>query len=131
MQDLTRRHPALQRHLYGDDGALRTFVNIFLNDDDVRHLQREGTPVASGDTLPIIPSIAGGAGILEKAREVDELPELSPADFRHYRRHLNLPDVGTAGQRRLKAANVLTNGAHGAGSPLGLHPAAAALGTLR
>ena len=133
MQDLTRRHPALQRHLYGDDGALRTFVNIFLNDDDVRHLQREGTPVASGDTLSIIPSIAGGAGgagILEKAREVDELPELSPAEFRHYSRHLIMPEVGTAGQRRLKAAKVLTIGAGGLGSPLGLYLAAAGVGTL-
>jgi len=136
MQDLTRRHPALQRHLYGDDGALRTFVNIFLNDDDVRHLQREGTPVASGDTLSIIPSIAGGAGgapgasALQTAREIDELPELSPAEFRHYSRHLIMPEVGTAGQRRLKAAKVLTIGAGGLGSPLGLYLAAAGVGTL-
>lgn len=61
MQDLTRRHPALQRHLYTDEGALRSFVNLFLNDEDVRHLQKEATPVAAGDTLSIIPSIAGGA----------------------------------------------------------------------
>ncbi len=62
MQDLTRLHPALQRHLYTDDGGLRSFVNLFLNDEDVRHLQKEATPVAAGDTLSIIPSIAGGAG---------------------------------------------------------------------
>jgi len=60
LADLTRRHPALRRHLYMDDGALRSFVNVFLNDEDVRHLQAQGTPVASGDTLLIIPSIAGG-----------------------------------------------------------------------
>lgn len=60
MQDLVRRHPALARHLYADDGSLRSFVNLFLNDEDVRHLGREATPVAAGDTLSIIPSIAGG-----------------------------------------------------------------------
>ena len=62
MRDLVRRHPALERHLYTDDGSLRTFVNLFLNDEDVRHLAREATPVSQGDTLSIIPSIAGGGG---------------------------------------------------------------------
>lgn len=61
LSDLTRRHPALRRHLYTDDGTLRSFVNIFLNEEDVRHLQAQGTPVAAGDTLFIIPSIAGGS----------------------------------------------------------------------
>lgn len=58
--DLTRRHPELRRHLYGDDGALRSFVNVFLNDEDVRHLEGDATPLAAGDRLLIIPSIAGG-----------------------------------------------------------------------
>jgi molybdopterin converting factor small subunit len=61
LRDLTRRYPALERHLYNDQGALRSFVNIFLNDEDVRHLERDGTAVKAGDTLSIIPSIAGGA----------------------------------------------------------------------
>lgn len=60
LADLTRRHPDLGRHLYADDGALRSFVNVFVNDEDVRHLQGVGTPVAARDTLLIIPSIAGG-----------------------------------------------------------------------
>ena len=62
MKDLIRQHPALERHLYGDDGALRSFVNLFLNDEDVRSRERERTPVSAGDTLSIIPSIAGGGG---------------------------------------------------------------------
>jgi sulfur-carrier protein len=62
MKDLVRQHPALERHLYGDDGALRSFVNLFLNDEDIRYREREATPVAAGDTLSIIPSIAGGGG---------------------------------------------------------------------
>lgn len=61
LSDLTRRYPTLRRHLYTDDGALRSFVNIFLNDEDVRHLQAQNTPLSAGDALFIIPSIAGGA----------------------------------------------------------------------
>jgi molybdopterin/thiamine biosynthesis adenylyltransferase/rhodanese-related sulfurtransferase/molybdopterin converting factor small subunit len=136
LKDLTRRHPALQRHLYGDDGALRSFVNLFLNDEDVRHLQKDATPIKSGDTLSIIPSIAGGAGpasllgVADKALAAEDLPDLSPAEIRHYSRHLILPEVGTLGQRKLKAAKVLTIGAGGLGSPLGLYLAAAGVGTL-
>jgi sulfur-carrier protein adenylyltransferase/sulfurtransferase len=131
LQDLIRQFPALQRHLYTDDGALRSFVNLFLNDEDVRHLGKESTPLVSGDTLSIIPSIAGGsASLLESAHGVEDLPELSPSEFRHYSRHLILPEVGTIGQRKLKAAKVLTIGAGGLGSPLGLYLAAAGVGTL-
>lgn len=60
LSDLTRRHPELARHLYTDDGALRSFVNVFLNDEDSRHLEGLDTPVQAGDSLLIIPSIAGG-----------------------------------------------------------------------
>ncbi len=130
LAQLTERHPALRRHLYTDDGALRSFVNVFLNDEDVRHLQREGTQLASGDTLSIIPSIAGGVSALATPRETDELPELAPAEIRHYSRHLILPEVGMLGQRKLKAARVLCIGAGGLGSPLGLYLAAAGVGTL-
>lgn len=55
------RHPSLERHLYTDDGKLRSFVNVFVNDDDIRHLDKENTPVSDGDRVVIIPSIAGGA----------------------------------------------------------------------
>lgn len=54
-------HPSLERHLYTDDGKLRSFVNVFLNDEDVRHQNGGDTAVADGDRISIIPSIAGGA----------------------------------------------------------------------
>jgi molybdopterin synthase sulfur carrier subunit len=60
---LTAAHPAMQNHLYTPEGKLRSFVNIYLNDDDVRYLpSKEETAVTDGDELTIIPSIAGGSG---------------------------------------------------------------------
>lgn len=57
---LVLQHPELRPHLYGADGELRSFVNVFKNDENVRDLARGATPLAAGDTLTIIPSIAGG-----------------------------------------------------------------------
>ncbi len=60
MLALVAQHPDLQKHLYTDKGALRSFVNIYVNDEDVRHLQKEATALSDGDTISIVPSIAGG-----------------------------------------------------------------------
>jgi sulfur-carrier protein len=53
-------HPGLESQLIGPDGDLNRFVNAFLNDTDVRHLQALDTPVAEGDTLLLLPAMAGG-----------------------------------------------------------------------
>ena len=60
LSGLVAQHPDLRRHLYTDDGKLRAFVNVYLNDEDVRYLQKEATAVKDGDTISIVPSIAGG-----------------------------------------------------------------------
>ncbi len=60
LSGLTSQYSDLRRHLYTDDGKLRAFVNVYLNDEDIRYLQKENTPVRDGDTLSIVPSIAGG-----------------------------------------------------------------------
>ena len=57
---LTTQHPDLRRHLYTDDGRLRAFVNVYVNDEDIRYLQKEQTALRENDTISIIPSIAGG-----------------------------------------------------------------------
>jgi molybdopterin converting factor small subunit len=57
---LTARYPDLRRHLYTDDGRLRAFVNVYLNGEDIRYLQKESTPAKDSDTLSIVPSVAGG-----------------------------------------------------------------------
>ncbi|WP_287127539.1 MoaD/ThiS family protein [Candidatus Cyanaurora vandensis] len=50
----------LKKHLYTAEGTLRNFVNVYLNDEDIRHLQKDQTPVQPSDIVSIVPSIAGG-----------------------------------------------------------------------
>jgi adenylyltransferase/sulfurtransferase len=57
---LTTAHPDIKKNLFNDEGKLRSFVNIYVNDEDIRYLSKEATTVAAGDTVSIIPSIAGG-----------------------------------------------------------------------
>jgi molybdopterin converting factor small subunit len=61
LSDLTRQHPGLRQHLYAEDGRLRAFVNVFLNEEDIRHVRGVDTPVKEQDRLMIVPSIAGGS----------------------------------------------------------------------
>jgi adenylyltransferase/sulfurtransferase len=60
LTSLTEQHPDLKQHIFNEEGQLRPFVNLYLNQDDVRYLDGLATPVAEKDLLRIIPSIAGG-----------------------------------------------------------------------
>jgi adenylyltransferase/sulfurtransferase len=60
LTELVTRYSDLRRHLYTDNGKLRSFVNVYLNDEDIRYLQKENTAVKESDVVSIVPSIAGG-----------------------------------------------------------------------
>jgi sulfur-carrier protein adenylyltransferase/sulfurtransferase len=127
LESLTSEHAELRRHLYNDQDKLRNFVNVYLNDEDIRHLSGAETPVKDGDTLMIVPSIAGGSSVEE---EVASAPALNHDEIARYSRHLIMPEVGMEGQRRLKAASVLMIGTGGLGAPTGMYLAAAGVGRL-
>ena len=143
LADLTKKYDGLRRHLYADDGRLRNFVNVYLNDEDIRYLQREQTPVKAGDSLSIVPSVAGGSptsteavgtpnvpAMNPRAIADADLPALSQEEIKRYSRHLIMPEVGMDGQRRLKAGSVLCIGAGGLGSPAAMYLAAAGIGRI-
>jgi molybdopterin/thiamine biosynthesis adenylyltransferase/rhodanese-related sulfurtransferase/molybdopterin converting factor small subunit len=124
---LTTRHPDLRKQLFNDAGKLRSFVNVYLNDEDIRYLEKDATPVKDGDTVSIVPSIAGGS---VAAPPEPATAELSKDEILRYSRHLIMPEVGTEGQLKLKAAKVLLVGTGGLGAPLGLYLAAAGVGRI-
>jgi len=89
LSGLVNKHPDLRRHLYTDDGKLRAFVNVYLNDEDIRYLQKEDTAVKESDNISIVPSIAGGSG------DIDELTDFRTYELRE-RRNIELkPTLGS------------------------------------
>ena len=104
---LTQTFTELHKHLYTDEGKIRSFVNVYVNDTDIRFLDKENTPIKDGDTISIVPSIAGGA-----PTDTQEV-KLSKEEIQRYSRHLIMPEVGLDGQLKLKRAKVLMIGAGG------------------
>jgi adenylyltransferase/sulfurtransferase len=150
LDQLTSVHAELRRHLFSDQNTLRNFVNVYVNDEDIRHTDGPNTPVKEGDTILIVPSIAGGSAVAQvdnlrpngnasagaestqadSLRYTAPLPMLSNEEVARYSRHLIMPEVGMTGQRKLKAASVLMIGTGGLGAPLGMYLAAAGVGRL-
>ncbi len=123
---LTDRYPDLRKQIFNDEGKVRSFVNVYVNDEDIRYLNRDATPVTDADTISLVPSIAGGSA----AAAPPAAGTLSNEEILRYSRHLIIPEVGIEGQEKLKAAKALLVGAGGLGAPLGLYLSAAGVGKI-
>jgi adenylyltransferase/sulfurtransferase len=135
LTELTSQFPDLRKQLFNDQGKLRSFVNVYLNDEDIRYLEKEATTVVPSDTVSIVPSIAGGATQAQPAPPVpagepNTPPSLSKDEVLRYSRHLIMPEVGMQGQLKLKNAKVIMIGTGGLGAPLGLYLSAAGIGRI-
>jgi len=123
LRELTSKFPELEKHLYNDQGRLRSFINIYVNDEDIRFMQQDKTPLSESDEVRIVPAIAGGVPTAERAT-------LSADEMKRYSRHVIMPEVGIEGQAKLKSGKVLAIGAGGLGSPLTMYLAAAGVGRI-
>lgn len=126
LNQLTAEYPDLGKHLFNDEGKLRSFVNIYFDEEDIRYLDGLDTELKEGSELTIVPSIAGGAATAEPRTG----QQLSQDEIMRYSRHLIMPEVALSGQEKLKAASVLLIGAGGLGAPLSLYLAAAGVGKI-
>ncbi|MBV8897119.1 MAG: molybdopterin-synthase adenylyltransferase MoeB [Acidobacteriaceae bacterium] len=126
LSQLTAQYPNIKKNLYDEQGKLRSFVNVYVNDEDIRYLDKDETQLEGTETISIVPSIAGGATALAPT----ETATLTNEEIARYSRHLILPEVGMEGQLKLKQGKVLLIGAGGLGAPLGLYLAAAGIGRI-
>jgi molybdopterin/thiamine biosynthesis adenylyltransferase/rhodanese-related sulfurtransferase/molybdopterin converting factor small subunit len=127
LNELTQRYPNIKKNLFTDQGKLRSFVNVYVNDEDIRYLDKTDTKLEGTEKVSIVPSIAGGsAGLVIEERAAP----LTNEEIARYSRHLILPEVGMDGQAKLKKAKVAMIGAGGLGAPLGLYLAAAGIGRI-
>ena len=90
--NLTTEHAQLGPHLYSEDGKLRNFVRVYVNDEDIR-ARGDDAPVNEGDEISIVPSIAGG-NLAKLDPIIKDRAKLTNDDIKRYSRHLILPEVG-------------------------------------
>lgn len=133
LNNLAEKYSQLKKHIYDESGSLRSYINIYVNDEDIRYLRSENTEIKDADVVSIVPSIAGGTEdvVVELETKLKgKNIRLSNEEILRYSRHLIMPEVGMEGQKKLKAASILMIGAGGLGSPLGMYLAAAGIGKL-
>lgn len=144
VKELTLNFPDLKKHLLDEGGNIRSYVNIFVGNDDIRNLQQEKTAVKEDTVISIVPAIAGGVpdsnpasangspapnGSAPSGISYKEVL-FSKEELARYDRHIIIPGFGFEAQQKLKAAKVLVIGSGGLGSPVLLYLAAAGVGTI-
>ena len=128
---LTDEYPDFTKALYDENGELRPFINIFVNDVNINQLQKTETRLHDGDTVLLLPSIAGGApveSVIPQERRKEA--KLDDTEIDRFSKHLMLREIGVKGQKSIKAAKVLICGLGSLGSVLAQYLAVAGVGTI-
>ena len=124
--------PEIEKALYDENGQIRAFVNLYLNEENVTAKDKLETPVQDGDELILLPAIAGGApteSVIPDERRKEVL--LDDTEIDRYNKHLMLREIGVKGQKRIKAAKVVVIGAGALGAPVIQYLAAAGVGKIK
>lgn len=117
--DLDAQFPGFRAQLVDGEGELAQHINVYINQVEIHDLQGSQTPVKDGDEVAVIPALAGGAPTM-----------LTPEMVERYSRHIIMPQVGSAGQRKVIEGSALIIGAGGLGSPVALYLALAGVGKI-
>ncbi|MCR5093986.1 MAG: MoaD family protein [Lachnospiraceae bacterium] len=127
---LTDEYPEAARGLFDENGDLRGFVSIYVNDRDIRTLKGLGTKLSDGDEIYLLPAIAGGA--CESVISTERMKEVKIEDkeIRRYNNHLQLKEISIKGQKRIMAGRVLIAGIGALGGVVAERLAAAGVGTI-
>lgn len=131
LEHLQDEYPESKKALFEEDGAIRPFVNVYLNEVNVSNKLQWETSVKDGDKILLLPAIAGGAPvesvISDERRKAESFDD---SEIERFNKHLMLRDIGVKGQKRIKAAKVLIIGLGSLGSPVVQYLAAAGVGTI-
>ncbi len=119
LEDLDRQFPGFRAQVVDSTGRRAPHINIYVNQVEIENLAGEATELREGDEVAVIPALAGGAPTA-----------LTPEMVERYSRHIIMPQVGSAGQRKIIESRVLIIGAGGLGSPVALYLALAGVGTI-
>ncbi|MGK2966405.1 MAG: molybdopterin-synthase adenylyltransferase MoeB [Tepidiformaceae bacterium] len=119
LRDVDQQFPGFRAQLFDAKGELAQHINVYVNQVEIQTLQGEKTVLKPDDEVAVIPALAGGAGAT-----------LTPEMVDRYSRHLIMPQVGSAGQRKIIESSVLIIGAGGLGSPVALYLALAGVGKV-
>ena len=131
LTSLTDEYPDFVKALYDETGYLRPFINIYVNEVNIKELQNFETQLKDGDTVLILPAIAGGApveSVIPQERRKEA--KLDDTEIERFSKHLMLREIGVKGQKSIKAAKVLICGLGALGSVLAEYLAAAGVGTI-
>lgn len=131
LKNLQDEYPELKKALFEEDGNVRPFVSVYLNDENVTDKGKLQTAVNEGDQVLLLPAIAGGAPVEsvisdERRKEVT----LDDKEIERFNKHLMLREIGVKGQKKIKAAKVIIIGLGALGAPVVQYLAAAGVGTI-